>query len=154
MSSTACTSSGITASRNRSWDSEIHISQACSPDSFNFTRSRCISAPQPPLWHISLTAHESPPPPRSFIPLIRPRLLHSSIACINGSFVIGSPSWTALRNSSAPNSPEAKVTPCIPSRPVLPPTSKRTSPGFAMLRLNSRFFISPTQPTFTTQLPA
>ena len=44
---------------------------------------------------------DSPPPPKSFMPWIRPLELTSKQAWMSGSFMIGSPSCTAPRDSSS-----------------------------------------------------
>ncbi|OPX59943.1 MAG: hypothetical protein A4E30_01211 [Methanomassiliicoccales archaeon PtaB.Bin215] len=79
------------ASIMRSCDSETQTSQGASPLSFNGTLSRSTSAPHPPERAISPTTQDSPPPPRSFIPLMRPNEFTSRQAWMSGSLVIGSP---------------------------------------------------------------
>ena len=116
----------------RSCDSDTQISHGASPGSFRGTFSRSTSAPHPASRAISPTTQLRPPPPRSFMPVMRCLALTSKHACMTGSFVMGSPSWTAPLESSsdvAVRSAEAKFTPWMPSRPVRPPMRIMTSPG-------------------------
>ena len=132
MPRTSSTFSGLHVHIMRSWDSDTQISHGASPGSFSGTRSRSTSAPQPASRAISPTTQLSPPPPRSFMPVMRCLALTSKHACMTGSFVMGSPSWTAPLESSsdvAVRSAEAKLTPWMPSRPVRPPMRIMTSPG-------------------------
>ena len=126
------TFSGLQVHIMRSWDSDTHISQGARPDSFSGTLSRSTSAPQPFSIAISPTTQLRPPPPRSFIPVTRCFSANSMHACMTGSLVMGSPSWTAPLESSSEldeMSFDAKLTPWIPSLPVLPPKRIMTSPG-------------------------
>ena len=91
-SSTASTFSGLQVHIMRSCDSDTQISQGASPGSFRGTFSRLTSAPHPPSRAISPTTQLNPPPPRSFIPVMRCLALISKHACITGSFMMGSPS--------------------------------------------------------------
>ncbi len=124
--------SGLQVHIMRSCDSDTHISQGASPDSLRGTFSRSTSAPQPASRAISPTTQLRPPPPRSFMPVMRCLAFTSKHACMTGSLVMGSPSCTAPLESSSDvsvRSREAKFTPCMPSRPVRPPMSTITSPG-------------------------
>ena len=70
----------------------------------------------------------SPPPPRSVVAEASSRSRISMKARFSFSSSIGSAIWTAGRDISSDlsvSSAEAKVTPCMPSRPVLPPANSR-----------------------------
>ncbi|EQB71923.1 MAG: hypothetical protein AMDU4_FER2C00169G0002 [Ferroplasma sp. Type II] len=139
-----------------SCDSLTHISHGSILLSFKSTLSRFIIPDMPPAKSISLTALESPPPPRSFIPSIISASFASRMACISGSFIIGFPSCTAFLFSSlsALRILEAKFTPCIPSLPVLPPHTISRSPSLLILLLTTWSFLTmPMHPAFTRGMP-
>ena len=126
-SSSKC--SGGTDMTMRSWASLIHVSVYDRPWYFSGTTSRFTSAPS--SSPISPTAELRPPAPQSVTAVYRPRSRATS--CTSSTFfsVIGLPIWTAPLESislSSVSSPEEKVAPWIPSRPVRPPATTIMSP--------------------------
>ena len=123
LARTRSTSSGFTVNIILSCDSDTQISQGAIFSTFSGTFSRFTLAPKPPSNANSPTTQDSPPPPRSFIPVKSFISFNSKHRCINGSLVMGSPSCTAPMSSTDPasRSRDANVTPWIPSRPVRPP---------------------------------
>ena len=148
ISRTLSTFSGGTARSILSCDSEIQISQGAIPGYLRGTRSRWTSAPRPYLSAISQTAQLRPPPPRSVIPDPRP----SSLICLTALLIFSSSMGLAIctagletSSDSSVSSAEAKVTPWIPSSPVLPPARTTWWPGFTSVTYLS-FLRRPMQP--------
>ena len=110
-----------------------------------------------PLPHFAANSERqqvSPPPPRSLRPCTSTLSRASKVASMTCFLVNGSPICTAglLSNSEVVvSSSEANVTPCIPSRPVLPPISTKTSPTFGAIPLTIESFRTiPAHKTFTS----
>jgi len=95
----------------------------------------------------------NPPPPKSLTPLTLISSKISSEASKTLFLVNGSATCTAGLSSvslSEVNSSDANVTPWIPSRPVVPPINKKTSPTYgAFPRTILSFSTSPTHITLT-----
>ena len=132
MASTRSNPPGSTIASIRSWDSLVITSWASMPGSRRGTAETSTSMPTPPRDAVSLVAHVRPAPPRSWMPMTRP----SSSICRHASMrrfsSYGSPTWTLGRlspSSSAENPAEAStLTPPMPSRPVLEPSSTARLP--------------------------
>ena len=125
------TSSLLMANTILSCDSDSIISYGVIPSSLSGIFSRSIHEPFPPLSAISDRQHVSPPPPRSFTPWMSRVSKSSYVASITRFLVNGSATCTAGLSSISEllvSSSEANVTPCIPSRPVVPPIKRYTSP--------------------------
>ncbi len=124
MSRKAATSSGATTAIIRSWDSLIRISSGASVESRSGTRSRSTCMPPSPALASSDVAHESPAPPRSWMPLTSPAANSSRVHSMSSFSMNGSPTWTLGRLAGPVSSNVSlarMLTPPIPSPPVLAP---------------------------------
>ncbi len=159
-SSTRSTLSGVTIASIRSWLSLVITSHASIPASRRNTDVTSTSIPTPPREAVSLVAHVSPAPPRSWIPTTRDSSSRARQASIRRFSSYGSPTWTfgrllASNSASSVNPAEARtLTPPIPSRPVALPKRTARFPGPDALPSTRRFFGStPRQRTLTRGLP-
>ena len=156
ISNAFSTSDESIANTIRSCDSDNMISYGVMFSSLRGILFKSINEPLPPLSAISDRQQVSPPPPRSFTPWISSVSSSSYVASITRFLVNGSATCTAGLSSTSEllvNSSDANVTPCIPSRPVVPPIRRYTSPTIGALPYTiSSFFTSPAQTTFTIGL--
>ena len=113
-----------------SCDSEIIISSGNNPDSLVCTLLTSNSIPIPKLSAISETAHDNPPPPKSFIALMQFSFLASRIVSMINFSMKGSGICIADLSSPSKES-DANCDPPIPSRPVEPPIRTTKSPLLA-----------------------
>ena len=148
---------GSTIAHIRSCDSDINISSGDKVASRSGTRSSSTFIPPLPPEANSLVAHESPAPPRSWMPTTRSSANISSEHSIKTFSTNGSPTCTAGRFAGpvASKVSDARTeTPPIPSPPVLAPyrTTKFPAPA-AFASLISLCFITPTQSALTSGFP-
>ena len=136
MAATFGHDSGVTMASMRSWLSLVITSQASMPSSRRGTAETSTSMPTPPRPAVSLVAQARPAPPRSWIPTTSLVSSSSRQASISRFSSKGSPTWTLGRlvSSAAPASSPLKpadartLTPPMPSRPVLDPSSTARFP--------------------------
>ena len=100
------------------------------PNSLVWILFTSSSIPIPKESAVSDTAHDKPPPPRSFIALIHFSSRASKIASMISFSINGSGICTADLFSDSSES-EANWDPPIPSRPVGPPSKTTRSPLLA-----------------------
>jgi len=144
--------SGGNANTIRSWDSDNHISQGCSPWYLRGTLSSCTLTPV--SSPISLTAEESPPAPQSVMAVYSLSSRATRMASSTIFSVIGLPICTAppeVTPVSSVSSMEEKVAPWMPSRPVRPPSTTTRSPGRAPVGWEPTGAM-PTHPQYTKGL--
>ena len=148
---------GSTIAHIRSWDSLINISSGERDGSRRGTVSRRISIPPLPAEASSDVAHESPAPPRSWIPTTKSSLKISKEHSIKTFSANGSPTWTAglFVGFDSLNVSDARTeTPPIPSPPVLAPNKTTRFPApWAVASLISECFMTPIQSAFTNGFP-
>ena len=133
ISMTRARLAGSTMASMRSCDSLVMISKGSIHASRTGTARTSTSMPTPPRDAVSLVAHVSPAPPRSWIPTTRPsssRVRHASMRRFSSN---GSPTCTLGRlSASASPSPKpaeaSTLTPPMPSRPVDDPSSTARLP--------------------------
>ena len=159
MSATAGHDSGVTMASMRSWLSLVITSHGSMPSSRRGTADTSTSMPTPPRAAVSLVAQARPAPPRSWIPTTSLVSSNSRQASISRFSSKGSPTWTLGRlvSSAAPfcsplKPAEARtLTPPMPSRPVLEPSSTARLPGpDAMPRTSRSAGSAPMQSTLTS----
>ena len=158
MAITRSRPSGSTMASIRSWDSLVMTSWASIPGSRRGTADTSTSMPTPPRDAVSLVAHVSPAPPRSWMPTTSPSSSNWRHASIRRFSSYGSPTWTLGRlspSSSSEKPAEARtLTPPMPSRPVLEPSSTARLPT-PDARPSTRRSVgsTPRHSTFTSGLP-
>ena len=159
MAATAGHDSGVTMASMRSWLSLVITSHGSIPSSRRGTADTSTSMPTPPRPAVSLVAQASPAPPRSWMPTTSPESSSSRQASISRFSSKGSPTctlgrlvWSATPPSSPPNPADARtLTPPMPSRPVLEPSSTARFPGpDAMPRTRRSAGNAPMHSTFTS----
>ena len=153
----ALTSSGSTTAIIRSCDSLIRISSGASVESRSGTLSSSTCMPPSPALASSDVAHESPAPPRSWIPATSPAAKISSVHSMSSFSMNGSPTWTLGRFAGPPASKVSDartLTPPMPSPPVLAPYRITRLPApEALARCRSSWRSTPTQSALTSGLP-
>ena len=115
---------GSTTAIIRSCDSLIKISSGDRVESRSGTRSRSTCIPPSPALANSEVAHESPAPPRSWMPATNPAANSSRVHSISNFSMNGSPTWTLGRLAgpvASKVSLASTLTPPMPSPPVAAP---------------------------------
>ena len=141
----------------RSCDSLIRISSGANVLSRSGTRSSQTCMPPSPLLASSLVAHDSPAPPRSWMPSTTRAANRSRQHSISTFSANGSPTCTAgrLLGPVESNVSDASTeTPPMPSPPVFAPnrTTRLPAPE-ALARWMSSCRIDPTHSALTSGLP-